>query len=168
MKSAATKSPPGSEFDNFLFATLGDDQNGLPLSVVSLLARLNLDPWHEAQALAALSTEAAAKRLALSLDSLMGQTLRQENSEAAVLRLLALLPPRASKAIDTTVASLGAMAATAPGARIGVIVFITSAIFLVGSQIVAAHRESSMLPHLVPDPVTSTVPSHAQPATPVH
>jgi hypothetical protein len=168
MKSAATKSPPGSEFDNFLFATLGDDQNGLPLSVVSLLARLNLDPWHEAQALAALSTEAAGERLALSLDSLMDQNLRQKNSEAAVLRLLALLPPRAFKAIDTTVASPSAVAATAPGARIGVIVFITSAIFLVGSQIVAAYRESSILPKVVPDPVILTVASHPQPATPVH
>jgi hypothetical protein len=85
-----------------------------------------------------------------------------------VLRLLALLPPRASKAVDTTVASLRVVAATAPGARIGVIVFITSAIFLVGSQIVAAHRESSMLPKVVSDPVNSTVPSPAQPATPVH
>jgi hypothetical protein len=167
MKSAATQCPPGSQFDNFLFAALGEDQNGLPLSVVSLLARLNLDPWQEAETLAALSAEAAAKRLASSLESLTDQNLRQGNSEGTVLRLLALLPRRLSTTVDKTVASVGAVAATNPGARIGIIVFITSAIFLVGSQIVAAHRDSPILPGAVPDPVLTT-PLPAQPAPPVH
>jgi hypothetical protein len=151
MKSAAIKSAPGPEFDKFLFA----------------VARLNLDPWQEAHTLATLSVEAAAKRLASSLDTLLDQPLRQGNSAATVLRLLGLLPPRVAHSAETTVASLGAVAATAPGARIGIIVFITSAIFLVGSQIVAAHRESSILPSAVPEPVVLTAPSHAQPATPV-
>jgi hypothetical protein len=167
MKSAATKSRPGSEFDNFLFAALGEDQNGLPLSVVSLLARQNLDPWQEAETLASLSADAAAKRLALSLDTLPDQNLRQGNSEATVQRLLALLPRRVAKTLDTTVASLGAVAATDAGARIGIVVFITSAIFLVGSQIVAARRDASILPGAVPEPVL-TAPSHTQPAPPVH
>jgi hypothetical protein len=164
MKSNAA---PGSEFDNFLFTALGVDQNGLPLSVVSLLARLNLDPWQEAETLAALSSEAAAKRLALSLDTLTDPTLRRGNSEATVLRLLALLPRRVAHTVDKTVASLGVVATTDSGARIAMIVVITSAIFLVGSQILAAHRAASILPGAAPEPVSSA-PSHAQPAPPVH
>lgn len=35
----------GSEFDAFLFASVGDDRNGLPFSIVSLLGRMDLDPW---------------------------------------------------------------------------------------------------------------------------
>jgi len=43
----------GAEFDDFLFAIIGDDRNGMQLSVVSVLARMDLDPWHEAATLAA-------------------------------------------------------------------------------------------------------------------
>ena len=82
----------GSEFDAFLFAPLGEDRNGLPLSVISHLARMNLDPWQEAGDLAALSTEAAARRLAVSLETLTDPILRQASSRTVVLNLLALLP----------------------------------------------------------------------------
>ena len=38
----------GREFDDFLFASIGDDRNGPSLSVFSALARLDVDPWKEA------------------------------------------------------------------------------------------------------------------------
>ena len=34
----------GSGFDAFLFAVIGEDRNGMALSVVSMLARMDLDP----------------------------------------------------------------------------------------------------------------------------
>jgi hypothetical protein len=102
MKSAAGHSPLGYELDDFLFASLGEDRNGLPLSVVSLFARMDLDPWQEAGILAALPREAATKRLAGSLDTLTDPQLRKTNFEATVLRLLALLP-RARAAVRTPV-----------------------------------------------------------------
>jgi hypothetical protein len=102
MKSAARQSPLGSELDDFLFASLGEDRNGLPLSVVSLFARMDLDPWQEAGILAALPRDAASKRLACSLDTLTDPQLRKTNSEATVLRLLALLP-RSGAAVRTPV-----------------------------------------------------------------
>ena len=43
----------GSEFDDFLHARIVEDGNGLPLTVLSALARLNMDPWDEAARLAA-------------------------------------------------------------------------------------------------------------------
>ena len=54
----------GSEFDNFLFAPIAEEGNGMMLSVISALARLNLDPWQEANNLAGLPGETATKRLA--------------------------------------------------------------------------------------------------------
>lgn len=36
-----------SELNDFLFASLGDEQNGMPLNVVSALTRLGVDPWTE-------------------------------------------------------------------------------------------------------------------------
>jgi hypothetical protein len=38
----------GPEFENFLFAPIGEDSNGMVLSVLSALARLDIDPWQEA------------------------------------------------------------------------------------------------------------------------
>ena len=52
------------EFDRFLFASVGEEVDGVPLSVLSALARLELDPWDEAARLAHLTREAAADQLA--------------------------------------------------------------------------------------------------------
>ncbi len=167
MKSAVAKSRPGSEFDSFLFAALGEDRNGLAVSIVSHLARMNLDPWQEAETLAALPAEVAAKRLALSLDTLTDQNLRPGNSEVEVLRLLALLPPPAPTA-QTRGMSAGAVSSADPEMRIGIAVFITFAIFLVGSQILAAHRDSAIQPGAVPVPSMLTAPSHTPPTPAAH
>jgi hypothetical protein len=159
MKLAVPKSPLGSEFDNFLFTALGEDGNGLSVTVVSLLARLNLDPWQEAGTLAALSAQAATKRLASSLDTLTDQNLRRGNSEARVQRLLALLPARVSTPVQPTVTSAGTITVTDAGKRIGIIVFITSAIFLVGSQLFATRPDPSIQP-AEPQAAVLPIPSH--------
>ena len=52
------------EFDRFLFASVGEEVDGVSLSVLSALARLELDPWDEAARLAHLTREAAADQLA--------------------------------------------------------------------------------------------------------
>ena len=60
----------GPEFDEFLCAPIGDDRNGTGLSVLSALARLNVDPWQEATSLALMPTEAAVVRSAALIDTL--------------------------------------------------------------------------------------------------
>jgi hypothetical protein len=60
----------GPEFDEFLCAPIGDDRNGTGLSVLSALARLNVDPWQEAMSLALMPREAAVVRLAALIDTL--------------------------------------------------------------------------------------------------
>lgn len=44
----------GPEFDGFLYAQLGEERNGMPLSVLSALAQLQVDPWQKAARLARL------------------------------------------------------------------------------------------------------------------
>jgi hypothetical protein len=56
-----------SEYDPFLSSPLWMDRNESPLSVMSALARLDIDPWAEAAALAALSKAAAVARLSALL-----------------------------------------------------------------------------------------------------
>jgi hypothetical protein len=84
----------GNEFDSFLFAYVGEDMNGLPISVVSLLGRLNLDPWLEAASFADLSSTAAAKKLASLIAALPGRPSQEPDPVTLATRLIGLLPRR--------------------------------------------------------------------------
>lgn len=161
MSAARSKSPLGSEFDSFLFTPLGEDQNGLPLSVVSLLARMNLDPWQEAKDLADLPAEAAARRLACSLDSMTDPVLRRASTAGLVSRLLALLPKQRPPGSATPAMGTGVAAPPSRGAHIGTIVMITSAILILGSQLLAGRKDPTQ-PAVVHGPAALTIPS--QPA----
>jgi hypothetical protein len=52
------------EMDSFLFADVGKEVDGIPLSVLSALARLGVDPRDEAARLSRLTSKAAASQLA--------------------------------------------------------------------------------------------------------
>ena len=52
------------EFDSFLFASVGEEADGAPLSVLSALSQLDLDPRDEAARLSHLTKEMAADQLA--------------------------------------------------------------------------------------------------------
>ena len=85
----------GSEFDKFLFATIGVDRNDMPLSVLSALARLDVDPWLEAAELARLPRETATQRLASSIAALTDRPSAHLDTGTIAGRLIALLPSRA-------------------------------------------------------------------------
>ena len=82
------------EFDNFLFAPIGEEQNGMALSVVSALARLNIDPWQEAVNLAQLPRITATRRLASLIATLPDRPRTHLDPEANAARLIAWLPRR--------------------------------------------------------------------------
>lgn len=101
MSHAALTPLLGREFDSFLFASIGDERDGPLLSVVSALARLDVDPWKEAASLARMPSDQAKRRLASLIASLpngpaSGVSLPPEIIAA---RLIALLPePRSANA----------------------------------------------------------------------
>jgi hypothetical protein len=64
MTLRASFQPLRPDLDNFLFAAVGTELNGVPLSMVSALTRLGLDPWNEAGRLASLSKREAVEQLA--------------------------------------------------------------------------------------------------------
>src|SRR5665213_2233484 len=82
----------GSEFDDFLFAPIGEDQNGTLVSVLSGLARSDVDPWLEAAKLAQLPGEAATKELAALIDALPDRAASYPDPRTIAARLIALLP----------------------------------------------------------------------------
>ena len=87
-----------SEFDDFLYASIGADRNDNPLSVLSALTRLNLDPWQEAAELAELPKGIAAARLETLIARLPGGRWREADLGAIADRLIALLPSLPSTA----------------------------------------------------------------------
>jgi hypothetical protein len=87
-----------SEFDAFLFAPIREDKNGTLLSVVSALARLDVDPWDEAAKLAEMPGEAATQRLSALLASLPTEPTSNPEHQTIAARLVALLPHRVAAA----------------------------------------------------------------------
>lgn len=85
---------PRSEFNEFLFARVGEEGNGMPLSVVSALARLDLDPWKEAARLSDLPKELAAAALDGLIGRLPAGSWERSDSQKIAARLIELLPRR--------------------------------------------------------------------------
>ena len=83
---------PPTTYDAFLFAQVCDDKNGMQLSVLSALARLDVDPWEEAKRLAAMPKAVAEKALVSILDVVTGRTLNTSDARATAARLVWLLP----------------------------------------------------------------------------
>jgi len=80
-----------SDLNDFLFASVGDQRNGMPLNVVSALTRLDVDPWEEAARLAALPKALAAEALEPMIARL--PIFRRQQSDLVISqRLVELLP----------------------------------------------------------------------------
>ena len=100
------------EFDSFLFAPVGEEVNGVPLSVLSALSRLGLDPRDEAARLSALTREAAADQLARMIARLSDRWTLSDTRTIAV-RLIVRLPTSPAGKPDR----LATGGESAPGSR---------------------------------------------------
>jgi len=85
-----------SEFNEFLFAFVGEERSGQQLTVLSALARLGLDPWGEAARLSELPKEAATQALAAAIAALPEGDWKVSDSRSIAVRLLDCLPRRGS------------------------------------------------------------------------
>src|ERR1700737_57721 len=86
-----------SDLNDFLFASVGDEQNGMPLSVISALTRLGIDPWEEAARLSTLPKAIAAGVLAPMIARLPGGRWQVLDTRKIADRLIGLLPQRGSQ-----------------------------------------------------------------------
>jgi len=143
----------GKEFDEFLYAPIGEDRNGMLLSVLSALARLDIDPWQEAAKLARLPGEAATRRLTALLATLPAVLLVHLDPGMIAARLVALLPRQAAFKIRSRAA------APRPGVVINsrTVLYVIFIIFVLGAQWVMASRRPSEQVDNVRAPAASTV-----------
>ncbi|SLN71604.1 hypothetical protein TRL7639_04257 [Falsiruegeria litorea R37] len=87
--------PDGSDYDAFLFAKVGEDRAGAAVTVLSVLARLDLEPWTEARELARLCREDAQVRLTTHFETITDIPALALASEGRAAKLVSLLPKRA-------------------------------------------------------------------------
>jgi hypothetical protein len=98
-----------SRYDHFLFAPICEEAHGMQLSVLSALARMDVDPWEEATRLAAMPTAIAERTLVSTLDRVLGKNSKPLEMKVVAARLVQLLPQRGE----------GLTIAPTAGARIG-------------------------------------------------
>ncbi len=92
MMSAVTTARPGREFDRFLYSSVGEDMSGMPLTVLSGLARMDVDPWEEASKLTQLPRESAVRQFASLLGALRNPPTAGLDFARIAAPLIALLP----------------------------------------------------------------------------
>ncbi len=109
MAHAALAPLIGPQFDKFLYAPIRADRNGTPLTVLSALARSNVDPWQEAVSLGRMHRDAATARLTALIGALPGEQ-NGAVSASSIANLVTLLP----KATSFTVGSDCVLAAVGP------------------------------------------------------
>jgi hypothetical protein len=88
-----------SEYNDFLFAAVGEDKIGMPLTVLTALTRLGVDPWLEAARLADLSKEAALQAFTATIAKLPEGDWKAADAAAIAARLLRWLPGKSTQAV---------------------------------------------------------------------
>jgi hypothetical protein len=129
---------PPSEFNDFLFAPIGEDGNGMSISVLSGLARSDVDPWQEAAKLARLPGETATQRLAALIGALPDRAALCADPGTIATRLVRLLPhpPRFNNASQETSHGAWAVMNSRPWW-----VYVLFMSFMLGSQfLIASHQ----------------------------
>jgi len=82
-----------SQLNDFLFAHLGEEENGSPLTVLSALTRLGADPWAEGARLSDLPRDAAVQAL-VTMIAMFPLEMRSFSDVTALAEKLAGLLPR--------------------------------------------------------------------------
>lgn len=83
--------PLRADLNEFLFATIARDAGGMPITMISAMARTGVDPWDEAARLAGLSLESAAQSVVALLATVPNGPSSDEEAATTAVRLVALL-----------------------------------------------------------------------------
>ena len=158
----ALKSVPNPAFEKFLFATVGEDGNGETLSVLSVLARANLDPWSEAVSLAFVPRGIAAERLLQIMREL--PDVPQDQASLVNAQRLAVLLPTTGIHPELTAVAFGSERNSRSFAwafTFFIIVIVSLILQWVYDQHVAAsHAVVGHVPHLISSPARPAKGEH--------
>jgi len=137
-----------SEFNDFLFASIGEEKNGIQLTLLSALTRLGLDPWGEAARLSALPEQAAARALAAAIALLPEGDWKASDSPAIAARLMNCLPKHRTPAAQALPRARGRTKIDARTATLLVCAVLAAALLFAVSRL---HADPA------PEPVASPI-----------
>ncbi len=106
MAYAPTQLGQDPQYEPFLSAPVGEDRHGTSVTVLSMLARLGVDPWGEASDLAKLPEGAARQRLEELMTRFNDVSTPVPDRSRIVLKLLAFLPRSARSSSEGASAGL--------------------------------------------------------------
>lgn len=95
MSHALTQFGQDPRYERFLFAPVGEDRRGASATVLSMFARLGVEPWAEAAGLAKLPERAARQRLETLIEHFHDMSTRVADRGPTVSGLLTFLPTQA-------------------------------------------------------------------------
>jgi hypothetical protein len=146
-------------YDDFLFAPVCEDANGMRLSVLSALARMNVDPWEEAGRLAAMPKATAEKTLLSALDRVSGQNWKSPEAAAIAARLVRLLPQPGQAAATTAPATANAATGAAKGrARLTSYWWVWLGFWMAMSFMVSHHQANTTNTGVATSTSAATIP----------
>jgi hypothetical protein len=154
-----------SDFDGFLFAPVGEDSgnSGMPLSVLSALARQDVDPWEEAASLACLPSETAIQRLTMLIAALPDGRSTRLDPGAVAARLIALLPHGKGSVIRSRTARQGVRTVTHAWPVKYIIAYWIFMLFILGAQWLAVNHLVAAQAATAAKPMPGAVVSQALP-----
>jgi hypothetical protein len=91
-----------SEYNPFLFASVGEEKSGLQLTVLTAFTRLGFNAWDEAARLSVLAKDAAARELATTIGRLPEGDWKASEVDAIAARLVISLPIRSAIDVPPT------------------------------------------------------------------
>ncbi len=152
MTASASASYLTPAFDDFLFARINKNSEETPLSVLSVLARLGVDPWEEAARLAQLPRLSAAERLASLIATVPGAPAAYLDIRTVSDRLISLLPSPPAAAILPRLES-----GVRPLTKSPLAIWMLLMAFLLLIQLFAANRQPPSQAHDAHAPSSSLV-----------
>lgn len=158
MESGHAVINPPSEFDDFLFAVICEERDGAELSVLSALARTDVDPWEEAAHIATLDAAGARDAVTAMVDRAMYRGTSAQKA-STVERLIQLLPRQYAATRPASYVAVS-RAVKAPDFSMQVLIFLVgwwSFVMVVaafappkattGAEAPAPYKNSILLPH---------------------
>ena len=164
VRSAPPSPTLASTYNDFLYAPVGEDKNGAFLTVLSVLARQNVDPWEEAADLSRLPRDSAMQKLISMITASSSEPSTAAELTAVADRVIALLPGRVAPTSRTRDVSPGAplLGQPAAGARL-LLIAIYIGLMVFGQWMAASAFEKARVNAAstasVPSKLGETLPS---------
>jgi hypothetical protein len=153
----------GSPFDDFLYAPIVRESNGTLLTVLSALARVNLDPWEEDARLALLPCEIATTTLAKLIVALPSGLAEGLDAGALARQLVSRLPRNApAPAHPVAPASSGGFVIDRSAVAMLVWIYLLLTLAFLGAQWLGESAQTPPRPSADAAPTNGNAPSPAR------